>query len=472
MIWYQNYNPFHNLAISAIVAAIPILILLVTLATGKIKAPFAAGLGLLAALSVAIGVYRMPIEAALGATAFGVGYGLFPIGWIVLNLLFLYRLTVDKGLFAVVRDSLGYVTPDSRVQLLLIAFCLGSFFEGVAGLGTPVALTAAILIQLGFKPLQASGLSLIANTAPVAFGALGIPIIALSGVTGLDIHKLSMMTGRIAPVFSILIPFWIIWAMVGFRKMLEVWPAPLIAGVAYAIPQSLISNFHGPWLVDIVASASSMFALLGLLRIWKPRSIMSLAEGNLLKQPVHHVKTVFQAWSPWVILSLVVLLWALPSVKMAFDGVSPLGSSAFHIQLASKITTPTITIPRLHGLIARTPPIAPENAPPEKAILTLNWLSATGTGILVASILAAIFAIKCTVREFVTTYFKTLFDIRMSLITIAAMISLGTLTKYSGTDATLGMALSHTGVLYPFFGTLLGWLGVALTGSDTASNVR
>src|SRR5947209_783904 len=270
-LWAQNYDPLHNPFFSTLLAAVPIVVLLSSIAVFKMRIHLAALLGLLVALGVAVLAYRMPIKAA-GATAlYGAAYGLFPIGWIIFNLIFLYRLTVHKGLFEVLRGSLASLAPDPRIQVILIAFSFGAFFEGAAGFGTPVAVTAAILIQLGFKPLAASGLSLIANTAPVAFGALGTPILALKGVTGIDELTLSAMVGRQLPLFSMIIPFWVVWAMAGFRGMLGVWPAALTAGICFALPQFLVSNFHGPWLVDIVASLCSMAGLLVLLRFWRPR---------------------------------------------------------------------------------------------------------------------------------------------------------------------------------------------------------
>src|SRR3954471_259281 len=277
MIWTQSYDPLHSFPLSALVAALPVVVLLSAIALFRIRIHFGALLGLAVALVVAIFVYQMPKSAAAGATIYGACYGLFPIGWIILNLIFLYQLTVEKGLFEVLRHNLATIAPDPRIQVILVAFSFGAFFEGAAGFGTPVAVTAAILMQLGFKPLQASGLSLIANTAPVAFGALGTPIIALSGVTGIDELVLSKMVGRQLPFFSLIVPFWVIWAMSGFRGMIEVWPAALVAGVAFAVPQFVVSNFHGPWLVDIVASLCSMAGLVVLLKFWQP---VASAEGS------------------------------------------------------------------------------------------------------------------------------------------------------------------------------------------------
>src|SRR5437867_5983029 len=281
MNWPQIYDPLHNVFLSTVVAALPVVVLLGAIAWLEIRIHLAALIGLAVALGVAVLVYHMPVTAACATTLFGAAYGLFPIGWIILNLIFLYQLTVERGLFAVLRNSLAHLAPDARVQVVLIAFSFGAFFEGAAGFGTPVAVTAAILIQLGFKPLAASGLSLIANTAPVAFGALGTPIIALSGVTGLELHQLSAMAGRQLPFFSLLVPFWVVWAFAGFRALLGVWPAALVAGVAFALQQFLVSNFHGPWLVDIVAAISSMAAVAALLKVWQPKDGWKRAKDEI-----------------------------------------------------------------------------------------------------------------------------------------------------------------------------------------------
>ena len=456
MTWQQIYDPLGNPVLSTLVASIPIVVLLGSIAIIGIRIHYAALLGLAVALAIALFTYRMPWDAATATTLYGAAYGLFPIGWIILNLIFLYQLTVKKGLFEVLRGSLATLAPDSRIQVILIAFSFGAFFEGAAGFGTPVAVTAAILIQLGFKPLQACGLSLIANTAPVAFGALGTPIIALGKVTGIDELALSKMAGRQLPFFSVIVPFWVVWAQSGFRGMLGVWPAALTAGVAFAIPQYLVSNFHGPWLVDIVASICSMAALVLLLKVWKPAAVRAEAPAP---SKAFDPKLVRQAWVPWILLSVLVFAWGLPNFKKAVD----------------KISAPVFKVSHLHNVVVRTPPVVPRPTAekptiPEAAEFKLNWLSATGTGILAAALLAG-FIMGFSFREMLRTYGETLVRVRFSLITIAAMLALGYVTKYSGTDATLGLALAKTGVFYPFFGTLLGWLGVALTGSDTASNV-
>ena len=372
--------------------------------------------------------------------------GLLPIGWIVLNIIFLHRLADETGACKIQEDSIANITQDRRLQLLLIAFSYGAFFEGAAGFGTPVAVTAAILIGLGFSPLAASGLSLIANTAPVAFGALGAPLIGLQGVTGLDLKQLSAMVGRQLPFFSLLVPFWLIWAFAGFRGVLEIWPAILVAGAAFAIPQFLVATLHGPWLVDIVAAASSMAALIGFLRIWHPSREPEAAARH--KEPIPG-----RAWVPWIALTVFVFLWGLPQVKNGLNALS----------------APKIPVAGLHNLVERAPPIVAAAAP-EAAVFTFNWLSATGTAILVAALLTALI-LRYSLRELAAEWVATLRVVRTSLLTIALMLGLGYVTRYSGEDAVLGLAFAKTGVLYPFFGTMLGWLGVALTGSDTSSNV-
>jgi lactate permease len=455
--WPQTYNPLGNAALSTAVAALPILVLLGSIALFRVRIHFCAVLGLAVALGVALAVYRMPVPAAVAAALLGGAYGLFPIGWIVLNLIFLYHLTVKRGLFGVLRANLAAVAPDPRIQVILIAFSFGAFFEGAAGFGTPVAVTAALLIQLGFKPLPACGLSLIANTAPVAFGSLGTPIIALASVTGLDVHKLSAMVGRQLPFFSVLVPFWVVWAFAGFRGMLGVWPVALTAGLAFAIPQFLISNFHGPWLVDVVAAPSSMLAVVVLLRFWRPKTAWPVgnhtpdSRGAPEVAPARHA--VLQAWLPWALLTLCIFVWGLPVVK----------------HFLNRLSLVQFAVMDLHNLVLRMPPVvaAPH---PEAAVFRLDWLSATGSGILVAAILAGAM-MRFSLRELGGAYWETVRTIRYSLLTIAAMLALGFVTRYSGSDATVGLALARTGVLYPFFGTLLGWLGVTITGSDTASNV-
>ncbi len=457
MTWNQVYDPAGHWALSTLVATLPIFILLGTLAFLRLKAHWAALLGLAAALLVAIFVFGMPAGKGLAVAAYGAAYGLFPIGWIILNVIFLYTLANEKGYFKVLQESLTGISQDRRLQLLLIAFSFGAFFEGAAGFGTPVAVTAAILIGLGFSPLAASGLSLIANTAPVAFGALGTPIIALAGVTGLDIRDLSAMVGRQLPFFSIIVPFWLVWAFAGFGGMLEVWPALLVAGAFFAVPQFLVSNFHGPWLVDVIAAVVSIFALLVFLRFWHPRKIWGLngsEEGREARKAHAYSRAeIVKAWTPWLVLSILVFIWGIPQVKAYLDGISVF----------------KIPIPGVDKLISRVPPVVLKPTP-EPAVFTFNWLSFTGTGIFIAALIsAAIMGFKP--RQMALAWWTTLKRVRFSLLTVAAMLALGYTARYSGLDATMGLAFARSGVLYPFFGTMLGWLGVALTGSDTSSNV-
>ncbi len=457
MTWTQVYDPLGHWWLSTLVAAIPVLVLLGALGALRIKAHFAALLGLAASLLIAIVLFGMPVRMGVMAGIYGMCYGLFPIGWIILNVIFLYDLNCEAGRFKILQDSLMGITQDRRLQLVLIAFAFGAFFEGAAGFGTPVAVTAAILIGLGFKPLQASGLSLIANTAPVAFGALGTPLVALSGVSGLNLLQLSGMAGRILPFFSVLVPFWLIWTFAGFDGMVEVWPAMLVAGLFFAIPQFLVSNFHGPWLVDVIASVCSMGAVTALLLVWHPQRIWGLegqeADRSARGTHGHRTAEVVKAWIPWAILSVLVFVWGLPSAKAFLDKLS-----IFKIPVAG-----------LHNLIFRVPPVVVKPTA-EAAIFQLNWLSASGTGILIAAIISG-FLMGFGPLQLLRQYGKTLYKVRFSLLTIAAMMSIGFMTRYSGLDATMGLAFARTGMLYPFFGTLLGWLGVALTGSDTSSNV-
>jgi lactate permease len=456
--WPQVYDPLHNRLFSTLLAALPVGVLLGGIALFRLRAHLAALLGLAVALVIALAVYRMPATAAIGAIADGAAYGFFPIGWIVLNLLFLYQLTVEKGWFSVLRESVTRLTPDPRIQVILVAFSFGAFFEGAAGFGTPVAVTAAILIQLGFKPLSAAGLSLIANTAPVAFGALGTPIVALSGVTGIDIHVLSAMIGRQLPFFSLIVPFWVVWAMAGWRGMLGVWPAALTAGGSFAAMQFLVSNYFGPTLVDVSAALVSLGSVLLLLLVWRPRTIWptelapTIPSGPAAVGP-RRTKQIWSAWMPWILLSVLVFVWGQPRVKTFFDSFA-----GFSFKVAG-----------LHQRVERMPPVVPHPTP-EAAVFVLGILSATGTAILCAALLAGALMNFSPVK-LARVYAGTVYRVRHSLLTIAAMLALGTLTRYGGIDATLGLALARTGSLYPFFGTLLGWLGVALTGSDTASNV-
>jgi lactate permease len=471
--WSQGYDPTGYWWLSTIVASLPVIVLLGALAL-HLKAHYAALLGLATALVVAIFGFHMPARMAGATAVLGAGFGLFPIGWIVLNVIFMYQLTVEAGRFEVLKHSLTGVTQDRRLQLLLIAFSFGAFFEGAAGFGTPVAVTAALLIGLGFRPLQASGLSLIANTAPVAYGALGTPIIALAAVTGYSEKILGAMAGRILPVFSLIVPFWLIWAFVGFAEMLEIWPAILVAGASFAVTQYLVSNHHGPWLVDVIAAIVSMICLVAFLLVWHPKRVWTF-EGEETKtehRAAHGYSTgeVLRAWVPWIILSVIVFCWGTQIGKKIMNTPEKVFTSmASWSTPPSKITNPQFPVTGLNKLSLRMPPVVPKPTP-EGAAFGLNWLSATGTGILISAIISG-FVMRFSVGKIFKIYLQTIIKVRYSLLTIAAMLAIGFMTRYSGLDATMGLAFARTGHLYPFFGTLLGWLGVALTGSDTSSNV-
>jgi lactate permease len=456
MPWHQTYAPLGTVLPSALVASLPVIVLLGLLSL-HVRAHVAAIFGLLTAWGVAVLVFGMPAGLATLAAAYGAAFGLFPIGWIVLNALFIYEITVETGKFEVVKQSVAALAADRRIQALLIAFSFGAFIEGAAGFGTPVAISGAMLIGLGFRPLSAAGLSLIGNTAPVAFGALGTPLIALAAVTHLPLDTLSAMVGRQLPFFSLIVPFWLVAAMGGRRAVLEVWPACLTAGASFAITQFLVSNTHGPWLVDIAGALVSLLSLLALLRFWQPRRVWRFdhenggSPGATAAHP--SPRDAAWAWMPWLMLSAFVFAWGTPQVKRFLDELSLV----------------KVAVPSLHRAVVRVPPVVSEPEA-EPAVLTLNWLSATGTALLLAGV-AAGFLLRLSPQRLLRAYGHTLMRVRVSLLTIAAMLALGFTTRYSGADSTMGLAFASTGILFPFFSPLLGWLGVALTGSDTSSNV-
>jgi lactate permease len=457
MPWSQTYNPLNNTFLTTLAAVAPVVILLGSLALLHMKAHYAAMLGLGAALIVALFAFGMPYPQAFAAVAYGAAYGLLPIGWIIINVIFLYQLANRKGAFSILQDNLTAITQDRRLQLLLISFCFGAFFEGAAGFGTPVAITASMLIGLGFSPLAASGLSLIANTAPVPFAALGTPILALQAVTGFDLRILSSVIAWQLLIFDVIIPFWLIWAFAGWKRMLEIWPALLVAGASFGITQIVVATLHGPWLVTIIGSLVSIASLVVFLRRWKPKHIYRFEadpeNGHEINPDKYTTRQTWQAWMPWVILSVMIFLWGLPDVKNWLDGFS----------------TIKISVPFLHNMVQRMPPVVSEPTT-EGAVFILNILSATGTGILLAAVISARI-LGYSIKEALHVYVATLKQVRYSLLTIMAMLALGFVTRYSGLDASLGLTFARTGWMYPFFGTLLGWLGVALTGSDTSSNV-
>jgi lactate permease len=444
----------HSAFLSTVAAAIPIVVLLGCIASGKVKAHVAALIALLVAFLTVTLVVGMPWTAAVAAVGMGAAYGLLPIGWIVLNILFLYQLTKEEGAFDTMQASVASISTDRRVQLVMIAFALGAFFEGTSGFGTPVAITGALLIGIGFNPLQASTLSLIANTAPVAFGAMGTPIFALQGVTGIDANVLSTMIGRQLPVFSLIVPFWLIGAYDGLRGIRAVWPILLVAGISFAVPQFLMSNFVGPSLVDVVAGACSIVCVAVFARVFS-RGARSTAfpergddDGVQLPAAAH-----LRPWMPWIILCVLVFVWGLSPTKAWLNG----------------IYAPQVHVPWLDGAVQKMPPVVAKPQV-EAAVYAFNILSATGTSILLAALLGGA-ALGFSVKRMLQVYGRTIRIAWRSVLTIVAMLSIGYLTRYSGLDAILGLAFARTGVLYPLFGTMLGWLGVALTGSDTSSNV-
>jgi lactate permease len=468
-VWNQNYTPVAgSVGLSALVAALPVVVLLGLLALGRARAHWAALAGLATALLVAAAVFGMPARLAGLAALNGAAYGLLPIGWIVLGAIFVYDVTVASGKFEVVKHTVAGLSADRRIQALLIAYCFGAFIESAAGFGTPVAISGAMLIALGFRPLQAAGLALIGNTAPVAFGALGTPIVALASVTRLPVETLSAMVGRQLTLFGALIPFWLIWVMAGRKKMMEVWPACLTVGVSFAATQLLVSNLHGPWVVGIAAGAVSMLSLLVLLRFWQPRTVWSFeheAPGRAAADsPRHSLRAALLAWMPWILLSVLVFAWGLPPVKDFLNG-----GAKGHLNFLHGASLFEYHIPVLDKAVVRTAPVVAA-ATPEPAVFVFNPLSTTGTSLLLAGILSGLL-LGFSPLALLRVWWGTLRRVRISLLTIAAMLALGFTARYAGLDATMGLAFASTGVLFPFFSPLLGWLGVALTGSDTSSNV-
>jgi lactate permease len=479
MPWIQVYDPLGGAWLSTAAAALPIVLLLVALGVLEWRAHLAALLGLGAALAVSILVYGMPVGAASATALYGAAYGFLPIGWIVLNAVFLYSLTVETGQFEILKASVGRLSADRRIQALLVAFSFGAFIEGASGFGTPVAICSALLIGLGFTPLYAAGLSLIANTAPVAFGAIGTPILTLAAVTGIPAMTIGMMAGRQLPFVSLIVPAWLVVTMSGWRGLRSVWPAVLVCGGTFAIVQFAWSNYIGVELVDIAGGLASIFALGLFCRVWRPADNWESAEvasafapstsvSATARQALAQKKAVARAWVPWIFLSVAVIVWGLaPTKKFLNQGA----------------LAPSWQVPMLHRMVFRDYPVvttpvdrariedpAYRNARAEVAQFTVNWASATGTAIFLAAVASALF-LRVSLAQFLAVALSTLRRMRAPLATIMLMMALGFVTRYGGTDATLGLAFTRTGWLYPFFGTLLGWLGVALTGSDTSSNV-
>ena len=462
-VWQQNYDPLNNIWLSSLIALLPVLFFFFALIRLKMKGYQAATLTVVLALLVALLLYHMPLQQALASAVYGFIYGLWPIAWIIVAAVFVYKISVKTGQFDIIRASILSITPDQRLQMLIVGFSFGAFLEGAAGFGAPVAITAALLVGLGFNPLYAAGLCLIVNTAPVAFGAMGIPIIVAGQVTGLDSFAIGQMAGRQLPLLTIVVLFWIMAIMDGWRGVKETWPAVMVAGGSFAIAQFLSSNFLGPELPDIISSLASLISLTLFLRVWQPVRIFrfSEAESPHVGQPVNRQKyttgQVVRAWMPFLFLTATVTLWSIPPFKALFAKGGALADWVL-----------SIPVPGLDGWVTRMPPVVAQ-ASGWPAIFKLDLLSATGTAILVAAIVAIVF-LKMKPRAAVVTFAETLKDLMLPIYSIGMVLAFAFISNYSGLSATLALALAHTGHAFTFFSPFLGWLGVFLTGSDTSSN--
>jgi lactate permease len=468
-MWQHNYEPVGgSLGLSALVAAIPIAVLFLMLGVLRKPAWMSALSALGAALVVALAVYGMPAQLALVSTLYGAAYGLFPIAWIVFTSIMLYRLAVDTGKFEIIKDSVGSLTDDRRLQAMFIAFSFGAFIEGAAGFGAPVAVSGAMLAGLGFDPFYAAGICLLANTAPVAFGSIGIPVITLANVTGLPVLQLSAMVGRLCAMISLIIPGYLIVVMAGPARALEVLPAIVACGVSFASMQLFVSNYLGPELTDIMSSLTCIVVMVAVLKLWKPKRIMRLEGDHPVTAAMkrHSGREVFMAWLPYLLLVVFVLAWGAPAIKAMIDNLT-------HGLLPSALPKNAtvlngLNVPGLHNLITRVPPVTAKAAP-YAAVFTFNWLSASGTACLLATLATAL-CLGVGPRRLVKTYTDTFRQLKMAMLTIASMLGLAYLMNYSGMTSTLGLALAATGGAFPFFSAVVGWLGVFLTGSDTSAN--
>ena len=459
MTWTQVYDPLHNWILSTLVAALPILVLFGLLAGLRVKPHWCAIAAAGTAVAVAVTVFGMPFPLAGMSFLYGVGFGVLKIAWIVLAAVYLYDISVSTGQFEIMKESVAGITADRRLQLLLVAFCFGAFIEGAAGFGAPVAIAGAFMIGLGFKPFYAAALNLIANTSPVAWGAIGTPVHTLAAVSGLPESDLSAMVGRILPITGIIVPFWLVRAMVGWRETFEVLPAILVVGISFSLTQYLWSNHIDSNLVDIAGGIVSLIVTVVFLRFWQPKRTWRFDDERATPpgqagNPTHTYTAgqILKAWMPFGILSIVVLVWGLPAIKGAMN----------------RATTPVWNVPLLHDAVSRAAPVVTKMTP-EAARYDFNWLSATGTGCFFAAILAGLLLGVGPFR-LARIFWNTLKRMKLAVIAISFMLGLGFTTRYSGLDAVLGLAFTRTGWLFPFFGTYLGWLGVALTGSDTSSN--
>lgn len=453
-MWQQVYTPIAgSLGWSALVAALPVFVLLLLIGVLRKPSWIASLFGLGAAIVVAFFAYRMPAGPLISSVGYGAAFGLFPIGWIVYSAILLYRVTLDTGKFEIIKDSVANLTNDHCLQALLIAFAFGAFIEGAAGFGTPVAVAAAMLTGLGFSPYYAAGICLLANTAPVAFGSIGIPLVTLQGITGLPLNSLSANVGRICAPVSLFVPAYLVMVMGGWKALRSVLPAAAVCGITFAGCQFLVSNFIGPFLTDIIGSLAAMGALVILLHLWKPRYSFRLAgsEGVAITHPHHSGREVLMAWTPYIFLVVFVLLWGVGPVKHWLD-----------------MTTTKIEWPGLHNLVLRTPPVVPKSSP-YAAVFTFNWLSAAGTSCMFAAIAGAL-ALGMSARRFFALVVLTGKQLFLSMVTLAAVLGLAFLMNYCGATATLGLAFAATAAMFPFFSALLGWVGVFLTGSDTSAN--
>lgn len=461
--WQQLYAPLGSLGLSALVAVIPIVFFFLALAVFRMKGYLAGTLTLALALGVAIVAFGMPADMALAAAGYGFAYGLWPIAWIIVAAVFLYKLTVKSGQFEVIRSSVLSITGDQRLQVLLIGFSFGAFLEGAAGFGAPVAITAALLVGLGFNPLYAAGLCLIANTAPVAFGALGIPIIVAGQVTGIDAFKIGAMTGRQLPLLSIIVPFWLVAMMDGWRGVRETWPAALVAGASFAVTQYFTSNFIGPELPDITSALVSLICLALFLKVWQPatsRAAQGAGEAAVVTGATatpYSVGQILKAWSPFLVLTVLVTVWTLKPFKALFAPGGALESWVF-----------MFAIPHLDQLVLKVAPIAAAPTP-IAAVFKLDPVSATGTAIFFSAVVSMLI-LRITPKIGLTTFRDTLVELKLPILSIGMVLAFAFVTNYSGMSTTLALVLAGTGVAFPFFSPFLGWLGVFLTGSDTSSN--
>ena len=457
--WAQVYDPIGNLWLSSLIALIPIAFFFIALAVLRMKGHVAGTITVLLALAVAILFYQMPVPMALASAGYGFLYGLWPIAWIIVAAVFLYKITVKTGQFDIIRSSILSITEDQRLQMLLVGFAFGAFLEGAAGFGAPVAITAALLVGLGFNPLYAAGLCLIANTAPVAFGAMGIPITVAGQVSGVDPFHVGQMAGRQLPLLSLMVPFWLVVIMDGWRGVKEIWPAALVTGVSFAITQFLTANFIGPELPDITSALVSLVALTLFLKVWHPQNIFRF-DGKQHERSNTLTYTggqIFKAWSPFIILTAMVTLWSLKPFKALFGKDGALESWVIKF-----------SVPYLDKLVTKMPPIVTEPKPYE-AIYKFDWFSATGTAIFIAAIIT-IFVLKMKPLEGEKAFAETLQELKRPIYTIGMVLAFAFIANYSGLSATLALLLAGTGTLFVFFSPFLGWLGVFLTGSDTSSN--